>query len=36
VLQLLPLHPLARVERAITLCQERGRADADAACTEAT
>jgi transposase len=28
VLQLLPLHPLARVERAIVLCQERGRADA--------
>jgi transposase len=30
VLQLLPLHPLVRVERAIVLCQQRGRADATA------
>jgi transposase len=35
VLQLLPLHPLARVERAITLCQERGRADAAAIAEQA-
>jgi hypothetical protein len=33
VLQLLARHPLARVERAIVLCQERGSADA-AAITE--
>ena len=30
VLQLLPLHSLARVERAIVVCRQRGRADAAA------
>jgi transposase len=35
VLQLLAVHPLARVERAVVLCQERGRADAAAVAGEA-
>jgi hypothetical protein len=35
VLQLLALHPLARVERAVVLCQEPGRADAAAVAGEA-
>ena len=35
VLQLLPLHPLARVERAIALCRQRGRADAAAIADQA-